>query len=495
MEVKPYEIIVVDSCSSDDTAKLQHKYPIRYLRIKERCRQRARNLGISVARGDVIAFLDDDVVVDKCWLKHLLETYNHDSVGGVGGRVIPYGEGRDYYVPIKHYEVGVVKKDGLVLGNFDTPLPEPIEVDHLVGCNMSFRRELLLAVGGFDENFKGNCFRDDTDLCLRIKRLGYKLVYQPKALVWHKFRGKKVSNEWVYWYVRNNTYFYMKNVFPNAKLYLPVFLIRQFFPPKDYVQKSGIKADFNIALPWLAIMGTIEGFKTYFQNKSPKHDYRTRQFFYWKAKKQLSLPMLYTLQQTHSLEIKLRQKFILRYGEHICWIKARFFLDRSGATVLDAGCGRGAYLKFLRERGKEVVGLELRPELAKIAKKSGQVVVGDVLNPPFRSSSFDTILMGDVLEHLEDDAAALRRAMQIAKKNILVSVPRVELRGHDPDHKRLYSIERLRDLARNLRLECEIVKWFPSPRKFLELPAKIIALVYPSGFLAEFRMREGIDKK
>jgi len=264
---KPYEVIVVDSCSTDGTEKVKDYYPIKFISIQEKNRQKARNVGVSVTYGDVVVFLDDDVVVDRNWSKHLVKPYEDSKVGGVGGRVVTYGKPKGYYIDVKNRVVGKVFNNGLVLGNFDTPLQCPTKVDSLIGCNMSFRRDLLLKAGGFDENFKGNCFRDDTDICLRVRKLGYKLMYQPKALVWHKFKGKAVTPQWVYWYTRNNTYFYFKNIFTQSRLQLAFFFYRMLLPPRDYVLKSGIRVKLKATTLALALKGSLDGINIYRANR------------------------------------------------------------------------------------------------------------------------------------------------------------------------------------------------------------------------------------
>ncbi len=263
MKVRPHEIIVVDSHSSDGTERLQDVYSIKYIPIRHRSRQVARNVGITAAQGEIVAFLDDDVVVDEDWLGTALRPYSDSIVGGVGGRVIPYDEPKGAFCFGKHSEVGKIRKDGIVLGNFHVITPTQVEVDTLQGCNMTFRRELLLKANGFDENFRGNCFRDDTDLCIRVRNLDCRLIYQPEALVWHKYRGRVANRDWVYWYTRNNTYFYLKNIFPRARSYLPLFLARQFFPPRDYVRESGVKVEINAATPSAAIKGLADGLSLY----------------------------------------------------------------------------------------------------------------------------------------------------------------------------------------------------------------------------------------
>jgi len=260
---KPYEVIVVDSGSVDETGKLEACFPIRFVSIEERNRERARNLGVSMASGDIIAFLDDDVVVCEEWLSQIVKPYENCNVGGVGGRVIPYGASPKFFVRLDRDDIGRVFDSGLVIGNFDLPSENLIEVDSFIGCNMSFRRELLLKVGGFDENFGGTGYRDDTDLCLRVRKLGYKLMYDSQALVWHKFRGKQVGGVWSYWYVRNQVYFYFKNLFAEHRLGFPVFLYHTFLPPRNYVSKSGIKLKMESTLILNVFKGLLDGYKTW----------------------------------------------------------------------------------------------------------------------------------------------------------------------------------------------------------------------------------------
>ena len=237
----PSEIIVVDSNSTDGTQELAKSYPLKLININERSMVKARNIGFQHAKGEVVAYIDDDVVVSNDWVKYILEPFKDKCVGGVVGRVVPYDDERAVYLPSKHREIGRVFNNGLILGNFDLPTQHPIEVDTLIGCNMAFLRELLLKTGGFDENFRGSCFRDDTDLSLRLKKLNYKLVYHPKAIVRHKFKGKTVNNKWFYWTVYNHTYFYLKNFQPMTMQKIIAYLFATFFPPQDYVKKTDIR--------------------------------------------------------------------------------------------------------------------------------------------------------------------------------------------------------------------------------------------------------------
>jgi GT2 family glycosyltransferase len=254
------EITVVDSSSIDNTRELAKKYPVQYISIREKNRERARNIGLSRSKGEIVAFVDDDVIVDRNWSTNIMIPYDDANVGGVGGRVVPFGKPTGYYVKTKREEIGQVHADGLILGNFDLPLPTFSEADHLAGCNMSFRRCPLLEIGGFDENFIGSSFRDDTDASLRMKKIGCKLVYQPKALVWHKFAGRVIDQKWAYWYVRNNIYFYFKNISAPYGFHFPQFLLRIVIIPPDYIKKSQVVMKPDLTTILASLRGFVDGF-------------------------------------------------------------------------------------------------------------------------------------------------------------------------------------------------------------------------------------------
>ena len=271
MNVAPLEIIVVDSNSSDGTRELVKNYPVKFITIKERSMVRARNVGLNQAKGDIVAYVDDDAIVSKDWSKHILEAYISEEVGGVGGRVLSLGNsGNTLDVPEKYRSIGKLFDNGFVSNNYDIAVQSPIEVDVLIGCNMSFRRKLLLAVEGFDENFKGSCFRDDTDASTRVKRLNCKLVYSPKALVWHKYKGKKIDRNWFYWYSYNHFYFCFKNLQPINITKFINLMRGAFLPPRGYVKKSGIALKPDPLVAITVINGILAANKTYKTNHCKK---------------------------------------------------------------------------------------------------------------------------------------------------------------------------------------------------------------------------------
>ncbi|MGQ9514815.1 MAG: glycosyltransferase family 2 protein [Thermoproteota archaeon] len=130
--------------------------------------------------------------------------------------------------PASSHIVGRISPWGQFFTNFDAK--QPREVEFLHGSNMSFRRDLIIRAKGLDPRYKTN-WRDDTDLCIRIRKLGYKLIFQPAAVVWHKCVGSRTrfsSINKVYCYLWNREYFYYKNLFSLKKIpWTPIFAISE----------------------------------------------------------------------------------------------------------------------------------------------------------------------------------------------------------------------------------------------------------------------------
>lgn len=159
----------------------------------------ARNAGVAATTEDVVAFLDDDAVAHPSWLARLVEHYADPDVLGAGGAVKPdFAAGRPAWFP---------REFDWVVGCTYRGLPgEPTPVRNFIGANMSFRRYVFDAVGGFDGAVGRVGTRptgcDETELCIRIlERMPRgRLLYDPGAVVRH--RVPQVRASWPYFWRR-----------------------------------------------------------------------------------------------------------------------------------------------------------------------------------------------------------------------------------------------------------------------------------------------------
>lgn len=149
----------------------------------------ARNTGSDVASGTVIAYLDDDAVAEPDWLQRLLVHYASPDVLGVGGRVLPdWRSGRPAWFPAEF---------NWVVGCSWTGLPDTLaEVRNPIGANLSVRRSVYAAVGGFPHDMGHTAganggsvtgTADETEFCIRASRRhpGGRWLYAPDARVHH----------------------------------------------------------------------------------------------------------------------------------------------------------------------------------------------------------------------------------------------------------------------------------------------------------------------
>jgi GT2 family glycosyltransferase len=171
-----HEVIVVDDGSTDTTAAVAEHYDCRLIRTENRGLANARNTGMRVATGEIVAYIDDDAYPDPHWLSYLAATFLSASYAGVGGpNIAPPGDG------------AIAECVARAPGGPIHVLLTDREAEHIPGCNMAFRKACLEAIGGFDPRFR--TAGDDVDVCWRLQERGWTLGFHPAALVWHHRRN------------------------------------------------------------------------------------------------------------------------------------------------------------------------------------------------------------------------------------------------------------------------------------------------------------------
>jgi GT2 family glycosyltransferase len=197
------EVVVVDNGSRDGTREavmalvVTEGTALRYVAEPVPGATRARNAGARAARGTIVAYVDDDALPARGWLAALVATFDDPRVGGAGGRVIlrfasappPWWDGAlaDY---LAAYDLGPEPLDLATRPWYDAPR----------GDNMAFRRDALLAVGGFDERLGPRAGRpsvgEESEVCLRLRAAGWGVRYVPAAAVEHLVDPTRLDPAW-----------------------------------------------------------------------------------------------------------------------------------------------------------------------------------------------------------------------------------------------------------------------------------------------------------
>ena len=205
----------------------------------------AMNKALEKAEGEIFIRLDDDVVMPRTWLEELVTPFLSDPmIGGVTGptfvpvdrrknrdsiriwekpnRFLRWLSECDKANPARIYKCGMVSYDSNYEERFFNQM-EAFEPDHLEGTNWAMRIGLIKEVGGFDTKFDGVAEWFDTDVEQKVKNMGYSLLYNPKAYLWHlldftesyndRFDGVGRIKNWVRYHGRHSKFHYKMVVY------------------------------------------------------------------------------------------------------------------------------------------------------------------------------------------------------------------------------------------------------------------------------------------
>jgi GT2 family glycosyltransferase len=208
LDYPDYEVVIVDNDPvTDATASLVAGRPeenLHYAREPKRGLAAAHNCGLAQAQGAIVAFTDDDVIVDRRWLTEIARGFRTADVACVTGLIMPAELQTQAQLLLEtHGQFGKGFEQRLVNCNGARPADPlfPFTVGKLgSGANMAFRKEPLCKLGGFDPaTGVGTVARggDDLTALFSVLAAGYSLVYQPTALAWHRHRRnlESLSNQ------------------------------------------------------------------------------------------------------------------------------------------------------------------------------------------------------------------------------------------------------------------------------------------------------------
>jgi len=260
------DILVVDSCSRNDATKqIVESFPrVRYVREDYPGLDRARNRALQEAQHDIVAFIDDDAIPDRDWLHALTQNFYHPNVACVTGLTMPVEletAAQEYFEEYSSFSRGFDHIE------FDWITTHPISASKIgAGANMALRCSSVQQVGSFDEALDaGTPTRSggDTEMYSRLLSAGYRIIYEPRALNWHRHRRSwKELRQTIYGYGVGAYSFWTSKLLNEKEWYVVPVTLKWFFMGqiplliRSLFRRKGAPA---LDLTCLEILGCLAG--------------------------------------------------------------------------------------------------------------------------------------------------------------------------------------------------------------------------------------------
>lgn len=246
---------------------------ISYVYMKHASTSRAMNLGVTHATGEYVLFLDDDVLGSDGFITQHLSNFADKDVAATVGRCITNGQ----KIEAEYTKTGRINWIGGFSDGFSSTIKQ--EVDTVIGCNCCFRKEIYLQVGGIDERFTGNALRLESDLSLRLKKSGYKIIFDSLAEVQHLrepsggARKTEGRLQWYFDFFSNETYFFLKH---RPAVLFPLFLVTKIIWALKCMLGFGREVSVrSLTTPFSGIRDGIRKYSAYSQIKTSQKNQLT----------------------------------------------------------------------------------------------------------------------------------------------------------------------------------------------------------------------------
>jgi GT2 family glycosyltransferase/SAM-dependent methyltransferase len=426
---RPDEVLVVDNGPDAGSARdvLTHFPAFRYVREPRPGLSVARNAALREATCDLLAFVDDDVVVHPGWLTALRRAFDDSDVMGATGLVLPGELETEAQVAFETTFGGFAQ--GFERARYDGEFLRGTVAYGMpvwrigAGANMAIRRAAFDLVGEFDERLGAGAAgcSEDSEFWYRLIAEGWACCYEPESVVFHYHRRDAAAlTGQIHDYVRGHVAalfaqfarFHHPGNLRRALLALPNYFAKRTVRAlaRRTAERVGLASRPAVDLYRPEVSGYLSGLRYLplaITPQPPRHKTALRPFV-----ARNPFPSPYTL----GFFYREKMRAIHRVAP-----------DLPAREVLEVGGGRSGLARLLYPRA-HVTTLDVEEEHAAAdVNRDPQVrfVVGDATDLPFADASFDVVTFFDVLEHIPADTRAVNEALRVLRPGgfVLVTTP------------------------------------------------------------------------